>query len=192
MAGGDTNAPTTTAELYNPATGTWSPANPLNTARTDAAATLLPNGKVLVAGGSPGGLGESLTSAELFDLGLGFNPAWQPQVSGLNSPLTLEGSFAVTGAQFRGISEASGGNSSQDSPADYPLLQLHALANEQTRFVSVTNWTTNSLATVAVTNFPAGWALATVFANGIPSPPTLLAGAESRSDGNPLESHAVL
>lgn len=169
VAGGDTGAALASSELYNPATGTWLLTNTLNTARTDAAATLLPNGKVLLAGGSPGGLGPSLTNAELFDIGLDFNAAWQPQVSALASPLTLTGTLVVTGAQFRGISEASGGNSSQDSPADYPLVQLHSLVNEQTLFLPSTNWTANSFAVELSTNVPPGYALVTVFVNGIPS-----------------------
>ena len=53
------------AELYDPATGTWSGTGSLATARAFHTATLLPNGKVLVAGGfnSSG----YLASAELYD-----------------------------------------------------------------------------------------------------------------------------
>jgi galactose oxidase-like protein len=59
VAGGDDNnqpflkaiAP---AELYDPATGTWSLTGSLQVARFDHTATLLPNGKVLVAGGDDG------------------------------------------------------------------------------------------------------------------------------------------
>ena len=54
----------TSAELYDPASGTWSATGSLNTARDYHTATLLPNGKVLVAGGHDGCY---LTSAELYD-----------------------------------------------------------------------------------------------------------------------------
>src|SRR5947208_2412876 len=53
----------TSADLYHPATGTWSATGSLNTARYDHTATLLRNGMVLVAGGNP----DELDSAELYD-----------------------------------------------------------------------------------------------------------------------------
>jgi N-acetylneuraminic acid mutarotase len=69
VAGGQnfdgTETPIASAELYDPATGNWSTTGSMGTGRFDATATLLPDGKVLVAGGfsSSGGL----TSAELYD-----------------------------------------------------------------------------------------------------------------------------
>jgi hypothetical protein len=54
VAGRDADeGPTATAELYNPATGTWTTTSSLNNGedREFHTATLLPNGKVLVAGG---------------------------------------------------------------------------------------------------------------------------------------------
>jgi len=63
-----------TAELYNPATGTFSPTGNLKVARAGPSSTLLPNGKVLIAGGvfytgtPPYNLvANYLASAELYD-----------------------------------------------------------------------------------------------------------------------------
>src|SRR5438093_11732790 len=57
-------------ELYNPASGTWTATGNLGTARAYHTATLLPNGKVLVAGGGDNG-GNGLSSAELYDAASG-------------------------------------------------------------------------------------------------------------------------
>ncbi len=54
------------AELYDPATGTWTPTGNLNTARLAHTATLLANGMVLVAGGELNSF-NLLNSAELYD-----------------------------------------------------------------------------------------------------------------------------
>jgi hypothetical protein len=53
------------AEIYDPARGTFSPTGPMQTARVLATATLLPSGKVLVAGGYDAQ--GYLASAELYD-----------------------------------------------------------------------------------------------------------------------------
>lgn len=64
--GGDIHAPTNTAEVYNPQTGTFTPAGPMSTPRILQAAVLLSSGRVLVAGGQSSET-EFLTSAELFN-----------------------------------------------------------------------------------------------------------------------------
>ena len=95
------------AELYDPASGTWTATGSLGTARDAHTATLLPNGKVLVAGGNNG---PALSSAELYDPGLGFDPGWQPLLT-MVTPLIVQGSeLTASGSRFQGISEASGGN----------------------------------------------------------------------------------
>ena len=55
----------TSAEVYDPTTGKWSPTLPLLSGRRDHIATLLPNGKVLVAGGF--NTSDTGPSTELFD-----------------------------------------------------------------------------------------------------------------------------
>jgi hypothetical protein len=83
----------------NVVTGVWSPTGSLSTERTDHTAALLPNGKVLVAGGRGGAVLRYATS-ELYD------PAastWTPTGSlstgryYLNSTLLLNGKVLVTG-----------------------------------------------------------------------------------------------
>src|ERR1019366_2290143 len=106
-------------------------------------ATLLPDGKVLVAAGYNQETGD-FSNAELYDVGLGFANSWRPRITAVTSSLNLGGSLVVTGAQFRGVSEGSSGNS-QDSSADYPLVQLRSLESGQTTFLLTTNWSMNSV-----------------------------------------------
>jgi hypothetical protein len=49
------------------------------------------------------------------------------------------------------------------------LVQLRAAEGERTMFLPSANWQTNSCTTAPVWGFPPGYALATVFVNGIPS-----------------------
>ena len=65
------DGPDTNTELFDPASGTWSPTGQLNTSREDHSATLLRDGRVLLVGGSTdkenhGGPGEE-ASTELYD-----------------------------------------------------------------------------------------------------------------------------
>jgi len=104
VAGGRDNANTvlTSSEIFDPATGNWTPTGALNTARRNASATLLPNGKVLATGGYNGAY---LASSEIYD------PAaatWTTTIS-LNTaryahPATLlaNGKVLITGGETTG------------------------------------------------------------------------------------------
>jgi N-acetylneuraminic acid mutarotase len=102
VAGGETSPSTSvaTAELYNPATRSFSPTGSLHTAREAAAAALLPDGQVLVAGGS--GLG-NLASAELYNPATG---TWHRTASmhtfgySITATLLHNGKVLVTGLDF--------------------------------------------------------------------------------------------
>jgi len=73
VAGGAGDGPgglgTASAEIYDPVSGEWTPAGSMGALRTGAAAILLGDGRVLVAGGrgSIGDIGASLRVAELYD-----------------------------------------------------------------------------------------------------------------------------
>jgi len=74
VAGGNTNTSSSTTtinttEMYDPATGTWSPGPNLLSTRARHTATLLPNGKVLIAGGMTNYLDNSTATntTELYD-----------------------------------------------------------------------------------------------------------------------------
>jgi len=222
VAGGQSTnfAGTTLAEVYDPATGFWTRVLPANREHQQHTATLLPNGTVLVAGSFLGQFGASsdeeiydptsqtwtlltlpkryshtmtlLPSGKLlmtggsvapagatnldnlFDVGLGYTNATQPQLASVTSPLNLSNRLAMTGSQFRPLAEASGGNGGQSSASDYPVVQLLGIGNEQTLYLSSTNSQTNSYVSFPVTNFPPGYALATMFVNGTPSTSSII------------------
>jgi hypothetical protein len=64
VAGGYNGSYLASAELYNPALGTWSNVGNLATARRNHTATFLPDGTVLVVGGRNAGI---LSSAQIYD-----------------------------------------------------------------------------------------------------------------------------
>ncbi len=168
VSGGSNGAVLASAERYDPALGTWAPAPSLIVARYLHTTALLPSGNILVAGGDNGSL--SLAETELYDPGLGFAASSQPQITGASFLGSAKVLF-LNGARFRGISNASGGGP-QDSGTNYPVVQLRSVESGQTSFLlssSSAQWSTSSFQSTGVTGFPQGYALATVFANGIPS-----------------------
>ncbi len=74
LGGGSQGSPgfaaTNAAEIFDPATGTWTPTAPMSAARASHTATLLSDGEVLVTGGAStyhGPKGTVTTTAEIYD-----------------------------------------------------------------------------------------------------------------------------
>lgn len=120
-----------------------------------------------------GGVGVTirLSSSERYSRNLGFNNAWRP-VASAPASVAPGSSLVLARTLFTGLSEASGGNASQNSPSNFPMALLQSQGNEQQRFLGsnpLVNWTSTQLTTGAVTGFSAGPAWVTLFVNGIPS-----------------------
>src|SRR5262249_13733340 len=160
---------TADAELYDPASGTWTETESLQAARNAFTATLLTNGKVLAVGGRGEDFNDDLTSAELYDVGLDFDSASQPQID--SATMTANYRLQLTGSLFQGISQASGGNY-QDSSTNYPLALLRHIDNGQVTFLfadPARGWSDTSFFSLPARGFVPGPTLVTVFTNGIPS-----------------------
>lgn len=90
------------AEIYNPATGTWATTGSMATSRNVFAAVLMADGRVLIAGGSKGGEGAYATTAncEIYNPATGiFTPA-APMTQTRNYPgatLLADGRVLVAG-----------------------------------------------------------------------------------------------
>jgi hypothetical protein len=169
VAGGyGATAYTGATEFYNPASGSWIGGVTLTNPFCFHTATLLPNGEILFAGGCNTTNG-TVPSAQLYDIGLGFDPSWRPQIDNITSSLALGSRLTLVGSGFRGISEASSGYGFQSSPANYPIVSLRSIENERTVAVTSSNFSAVFFTSTPVSGIPPGWALATVFVNGVPS-----------------------
>ena len=153
------------AELYDPAAGTFSATGSLAGARGHHTATLLLNGKVLVASGTIPNL--RIATAELYDVGLGFADARRPVVASAPTTVVEPGEIELTGTGFRGDSESSGGTGT-GSHTNYPLLHLQRVDNDQTLFVQGA-WSETSFSSYTFDNLAPGHYRVSVVTNGIPS-----------------------
>ncbi|WP_158625546.1 Ig-like domain-containing protein [Corallococcus carmarthensis] len=164
IGGSSTTSSLASMEVYDPGTGEWASADTsLNTPRTGHAVTLLPDGKVLVTGGSSNG--SPLVSAEVYE-DTGALAAWRPGFQAPSAALRPQTAIQLTGNHFRGVSEASSGNS-QSSATNFPMLGLMAVEGGAQTRMPRGNYSDTSV-TGTVPSVQAGYYFLTVITNGIP------------------------
>ena len=156
-------------ELYDSATNTWVNTSNLVNEREAHLATLMPNGQVLLTGGN----GSNSKSVEVFDLSLQFQPLWTPVIDTINFPLSLGNALEISGSGLRGYgSTEASGSTSNNSATNYPLVQLRSIDSGQTNWLSPDPnkpFSATDFTSLPISDFPSGYALVTVFVNGIPS-----------------------
>jgi uncharacterized repeat protein (TIGR02543 family) len=204
VSGGSTSPETyltylTTAELYDPATGTWTPTGSMAYGRLYHRQTLLPDGTVLVAGG-----GYNMTAgAELYDPARGI---WTPTGSlaeafgNVTGTLLPSGKVLIAGENTTGKAElydpglgfadsrrpvvassalgsslrisGAGFTGGTEGSGSFPLATLQRLDNEQIVHGIVdpaSSWSATGLTSALPPGLPYGSYLLTATANGIPS-----------------------
>jgi hypothetical protein len=138
----------------------------MTSARSTHSATLLANGKVLIAGGSSASA--TLNTAELYDTGLGFSDARRPVVSSLTNPLCQPANLALSGSLFLGDSEGSSGGTTS-SAANAPLLRLQRVDNDQVVFALSQVFSASAFFSATLNGLPSGRYRAAIVSNAIPS-----------------------
>jgi hypothetical protein len=145
VIGGSGNNPTgyvATAELFDPSAGTWSPASDLLRGRALHTATLLPNGKLLVAAGFRN---VALASAELYDSASLSSPVQLQNIATrlkvLSGDKGMIGGFIITGsASKRVMLRAIGPSLPIAGTLNDPILELHLPGGN---IVTNDNWKIN-------------------------------------------------
>jgi hypothetical protein len=131
---------------------------------------VLPNGEVLVTGGTTqiyGGLGHA-------------DPTWAPTIANAPTTLTRGSTFNISGTQFNGLSQAGSVGDEFNVASNYPLVRIANSASGHVVYARTHGHSTMGVATGSVTvsthfdipsNTEPGASTISVIANGITSSP---------------------
>jgi hypothetical protein len=130
----------------------------------------LPNGQALVTGGV----------TQLYTASGGANPAWAPTITSAPTSVTRGASYAISGTQFNGLSQAASVGDELTASTNYPLVRITNTASGHVFYARTHDHGTMAVATgsaIVNTHFdvPAaaevGASSLVVVANGIASTP---------------------
>jgi hypothetical protein len=204
------NSGNTAVFTPNGAGGTWKagPSFPAGDDAGDSFAALLPDGNVLVEGesgrlyefngatltatkisGNGGSLlvlptGEILVNGSfLYEESGSAKSAWAPTITNAPSSVTPGSTYAISGTQFNGLSQAQGFGDEYQTATNYPIIRITNVATGHVFYAHTHDHSSMGVATgtaVVSTNFDVAAATETgastlvVVANGIASVPVAL------------------
>ncbi|MGD0415725.1 MAG: hypothetical protein ABSA80_10265 [Terriglobales bacterium] len=135
---------------------------------TPGSLMVLPNGEVLVGGGTT----EVYTSAGTYQT------SWQPTISTYPSTITRGSTYSISGTQFNGLSQAAAFGDELQTATNYPLVKITNSSTHHVFYARTHDHSTMGVATgttTVSTNFDVpstmetGASTLVVVANGIPS-----------------------
>jgi hypothetical protein len=152
-----------TSYLFNGSTLTAGPFTP-------GSLMILPNGQVLVGGGT----------TQVYTSSGTYQSAWQPTITNFPASVTPGSTYPISGTQFNGLSQAASFGDEFQTATNYPLVQITNTGTKNVVYARTHNHSSMGVATgtaIVSTNFdvPAtigtGASTLVVIANGIPSAP---------------------